>query len=418
MPNVHGLSRRWDGNVEDRLGATLSLVAREAGSLIRRVNVPTNSSSPAGLIEANTRDPFRESGKYGLGWVYFGLILLFFTSMLYCYFAFTDRIRAAWSGQKDEVYSATSTPSDDYEMAAFPYPTDKSTNKLFPRVAEYEKKREDRKTQPTISGWRPLLLLIAAFRMVFYRTIPDLKWHRKFRAIVFPPLSVLFIGFAGVAFSLLYTFVPQPLFWQSIEYGSPPVAIRSGMMAVALLPWVVATAMKANIISVITGIGHERLNVLHRWGAYLMLLLSLIHTVPFYTVTRERGYATFEQLLRRDGVSIYGTGMLIDFVLMVHANRFRNCRPGSAMSSDRTFSARGKESHVRTVPLHALANIRGLCGYDVLALQQLPHLIRLLVHNRCDLAIILARARNLYELLESMAHVMAHRRRISSHTAT
>jgi hypothetical protein len=198
-------------------------------------------------------------------------------------------------------------------MAAFPYPTDKSTNKLFPRVVEYEKQTlNQQRTQPTISGWRPLLLMIAASRWIFYRTIPDLKVHKKFRAIVFPPLSVLFIGFAGVAFSLLYTFVPQPLFWQSIEYGSPPVAVRSGMMAVALLPWVVAMAMKANIVSVITGIGHERLNVLHRWGAYLMLLLSLIHTIPFYMtpITHARGHAAFESFFEQDGIYIYGSGKL------------------------------------------------------------------------------------------------------------
>ena len=311
MPGVQNLLRRWDGSAHDQIRATASLASRHAGTLVKRINIPYNSSSPAGLIEANTRDPFSQSGKYALGWVYFGLILLFFTSMLYCYFAFTDRIRAAWSGQhQDEVHSATSTPSDDYEMAAFPYPTDKSTNKLFPRAVEYEKKREERRTQPTISGWRPLLLMIAASRYVFYRTIPDLKVHRRFRAIVFPPLSVLFIGFCAVAFSILYTFVPQPLFWQSIEYGSPPVAIRSGMLAVALLPWVVAMAMKANIVAIITGIGHERLNVLHRWGAYLMLLLSLIHTIPFYMtpITKARGHAAWEKFFDQDGIYIYGSG--------------------------------------------------------------------------------------------------------------
>jgi predicted ferric reductase len=152
--------------------------------------------------------------------------------------------------------------------------------------------------------------MIAASRYIFYRTIPDLMVHKKFRAIVFPPLSVLFIGFAGVTFSLLYTFVPQPLFWQSIEYGSPPVAIRSGMLAVALLPWVVAMAMKANIVTIITGIGHERLNVLHRWGAYLMLLLSLIHTIPFYMtpITNNRGHVAWEKFFDQDGIYIYGSG--------------------------------------------------------------------------------------------------------------
>jgi hypothetical protein len=195
-------------------------------------------------------------------------------------------------------------------MAAFPYPTDKSTNKLFPRVVEHDEKRDKPKTQPTISGFRPLLLVIAGFRYIFYRTIPDLRIHKRLRPIVFPPLSVLFIGFAGVAFSMLYTFVPQPLYWQSIQFGSPPVAIRSGMMAVALLPWVVAMAMKANIVSIMTGIGHERLNVLHRWGAYLMLLLSLIHTIPFYItpITDAKGLAAFKSFFSQQHFYVYGSG--------------------------------------------------------------------------------------------------------------
>jgi hypothetical protein len=215
------------------------------------------------------------------------------------------------SQNQDEVHksSVTSSPSDDYEMAAFPYPTDKSTNKLFPRINE--KRIDEPKTQPTISGWRPLLLMVAASRFIFYRTIPDLRVHKNFRAIVFPPLSVLFIGFAGVAFSMLYTFVPRPLYWQSIQFGSPPMAIRSGMMAVALLPWVVAMAMKANIVSIMTGIGHERLNVFHRWGAYLMLLLSLIHTIPFYVtpITDAQGLAAFKNFFSQQHFYVYGSGM-------------------------------------------------------------------------------------------------------------
>lgn len=81
-------------------------------------------------------------------------------------------------------------------------------------------------------------------------------------------------------------------------------------MAVALMPWIVGLSMKANIITLITGIGHERLNVLHRWAAYLCLVLSVIHTVPFYiTPIWEKGArATFEAMFTREGFYAYGTG--------------------------------------------------------------------------------------------------------------
>ncbi|KIW09410.1 hypothetical protein, variant [Verruconis gallopava] len=277
MTAIYNLLTRLEGDARNQIELTMH-------QLIARVNIPYNSSSPPGLIEADTRDPFNKSGKYALGWVFFGLILLAFTSALYCYHAFTDRIRAAWS-------------SHQYE--------------LFPRVMDLERETHLPRTQPTISGWRPLLFMIALFRFIFYRTIPDWRIHKSLKPIVFPPLSVLFIGFAGVAFSLMYTFVPQPLYWTSIQYGSPPVAIRSGMLAVALLPWVVAMAMKANFVSIITGIGPERLNVFHRWGSYLMLLLSLIHTIPFYItpITDARGVPAFKSFFSRQHFYVYGTGV-------------------------------------------------------------------------------------------------------------
>ncbi|MGG6495940.1 UNVERIFIED_CONTAM: ferric reductase-like transmembrane domain-containing protein, partial [Bacteroidetes bacterium 56_B9] len=91
------------------------------------------------------------------------------------------------------------------------------------------------------------------------------------------------------------------------------LAIRSGMLAVALMPWIVGLSMKANFIALLTGIGHERLNVLHRWLAYVFLVLSIVHTVPFYvTPVWDGGMQEFHRLLKaqQSGVYIYGTGTI------------------------------------------------------------------------------------------------------------
>jgi len=53
------------------------------------------------------------------------------------------------------------------------------------------------------------------------------------------------------------------------------------MIAVAMIPFVVALGMKANLVSLVTGVGHEKLNVLHRWLGLLMGFLSIIHAIPF-----------------------------------------------------------------------------------------------------------------------------------------
>ena len=91
----------------------------------------------------------------------------------------------------------------------------------------------------------------------------------------------------------------------------PPLAVRAGMMAIAMTPWIIATSMKANLISYITGIGHERLGVFHRWGGYLCLFLVLVHTIPFYItpVWDDSGMSVFGKLFPPGSGVVYGSGI-------------------------------------------------------------------------------------------------------------
>ncbi|KAL6710820.1 hypothetical protein ACN47E_007877 [Coniothyrium glycines] len=255
-------------------------ISQTISTLLRRINIPYNSSSPAGLIEANTVDPWNKSGKYALAYVYFCIPLLVIAALLRYYNFFTDKIRTALHEEE-----------------------------FFPREGPLP---SGPKTQSSVSSVRPINTLVAFFRFIFYRPIPQLRIRKGWRPIIFPSLGVTVIIVLALALGVLYTCLPQPLFWQSITYGSPPLAIRSGMLAVALMPWIVALAMKANLISMVTGISHERLNVLHRWAAYICLILSILHTIPFYvTPIWEKGARhTFEQLFQQQqGVYIYGTGI-------------------------------------------------------------------------------------------------------------
>lgn len=275
-------------------------------TLTKRINIPFNSSSPAGLIEANTVDPWKDSGKYALAYVYFCIPLLVIAALMRYYHLFTDKIRTALHQEEVLQSSTTSSPDTDYEMSVL-Y-TDKSTMKFFPREGPLP---SGPKTQSSVSSVGFINNMVAFFRFIFYRPIHQITFRKGWRPLVFPSLAVVVITVAALAVGVLYSFVPQPLFWQSIAYGSPPLAVRSGMLAVALLPWIVALSMKANFISMITGIGHERLNVLHRWAAYICLVLSIIHTVPFYvTPVWEKGARqVFEQLFSQSGFYAYGTGI-------------------------------------------------------------------------------------------------------------
>lgn len=274
--------------------------------LVKRINIPYNSSSPAGLIEANTRDPWNKSGKYALGWVYYSIILLALTIGIRLYYVWTDKTRTALHHDNVLAASKVEPSSKDYELSALS--TDHSTNKSFPKTDHHA--NEALQEQSSASSFWPMLRLMALMRFIFYRPIPVIRLNKRFRPIVFPSLSIITLVGTALVFVLLYCFVPQPLYWQSIRFGSPPLAIRAGMIAVAMMPWIVALGMKANIISLLTGIGHERLNVLHRWLAYLCLLLSLIHMIPFYVtpVWTQGAWPVFKPYLSRNNFYIYGTG--------------------------------------------------------------------------------------------------------------
>lgn len=284
-------------------------------SLTKRVKIPVTSSSPTALINAVMyQDPWSESDKYALGFVYFACLILVMASSMHSYYWLTDRIRRAT--HKEEIAkpspSLMSSPDTDYEMANLP--TSNSTRNFFPRPQEPGLPQSP--VESSASTFAPLNNTIAIFRYIFYRPIPSIK-IRNFE-LGFPSAAVALIFSIALLFVMSYCFIPHPLYYATIAYGSPPLAIRAGMIAVAMMPWIIALSMKTNLVSLLTGIGHERLNVLHRWGGYLCLLLSLVHTVPFYLTPLwdEGGLATFKSYFSGH-YYIYGTGIAALVPLLV-----------------------------------------------------------------------------------------------------
>lgn len=288
-------------------------------SLVKRINITITRNSEQGLIDASTQDPWLQAGKYGLGWVFFAVILLVATCTIRLYHLWTDKIRRALYKEEVAKSSKTSSPDDYFEMTSLP--TSNSTAGFFPRGREVLVEPSTESSLASIPGVNKS---VAILRYLFYRPIPSMKLGKL--TFSFPSPGVVLIVLAAVVFTVLYCFIPQPLYYASIRFGSPPMAIRAGMIAVALMPWVVALSMKANLISLMTGIGHERLNVLHRWGGYLCLLLSLIHTVPFYiSPVWDQGAQQVFQNYFNGQFYVYGTGIaaLVPLIfLCVHSLPF------------------------------------------------------------------------------------------------
>ncbi|KAL7925673.1 ferric reductase like transmembrane component domain-containing protein [Trichoderma austrokoningii] len=119
--------------------------------------------------------------------------------------------------------------------------------------------------------------LIAGIRYLSYRGyyIKSLRWNSA-------PVGILLLGLAGTIFFFCMDLIPQPYYWPSEIYGnSPALATRSGWMGLACMPFIFATASKANWITLFTGVSYERLQVFHRWISYAFFILALLHTFPF-----------------------------------------------------------------------------------------------------------------------------------------
>ena len=89
-----------------------------------------------------------------------------------------------------------------------------------------------------------------------------------------PPMGTIILVLAHFTFVIVLEFannnVPGAQFWQAR-------GIRAAWLAVAQVPLLILLVMKNNPLSWMVGISYERLNVLHRWTARIMLFLTILH---------------------------------------------------------------------------------------------------------------------------------------------
>lgn len=89
-----------------------------------------------------------------------------------------------------------------------------------------------------------------------------------------PPLGTVLLVVVYVAFVLALEFADNSIegaqYWQGL-------GVRAGWLAVAQMPLLILLINKNSVIGTLTGTSWERLNVLHRWSARIMLLLAIFH---------------------------------------------------------------------------------------------------------------------------------------------
>jgi len=127
--------------------------------------------------------------------------------------------------------------------------------------------------------------VLAFGRYISYRRITS----QPFDKLGLPSCGMLIFLLTTLLFLSILVFAVRPYYRYTLDFGSPPIAIRTGLMAFACMPILVALSGKANLVTLLTGISHEKLNVVHRWVAWMSFGLSIAHTIPFFVASDQAG---------------------------------------------------------------------------------------------------------------------------------
>ncbi|CUM56727.1 uncharacterized protein AC631_04133 [Debaryomyces fabryi] len=132
-------------------------------------------------------------------------------------------------------------------------------------------------------------VLASYFRFVGYKQVPGkICYYTSLPASIGSTLFLM----ASTIYLFCYCLVPHFWYRGCRGFGSPPLAVRAGIMATALTPFVYVLSGKSNMITFLTGISYEKLNVFHQYVGFAAFVLSVIHTIPFiYQDIREGGAA-------------------------------------------------------------------------------------------------------------------------------
>ncbi|PWN38545.1 uncharacterized protein FA14DRAFT_160038 [Meira miltonrushii] len=161
----------------------------------------------------------------------------------------------------------------------------------------------------TVIG-RVYLSGLTLFRAVGYRT-PSFSWGKKGWGRYYLPQMNHLIVIASVWVAVtIWIFTVRPYYRCLREWGSPPLSLRAGMMANGLFPFLFALGSKYNIITIVSNISYERLQVYHQWLARLVLFLGFVHAIPFIVQPVQEGGTALmhEYYFNPDDYQMYYTG--------------------------------------------------------------------------------------------------------------
>ncbi|CUM67319.1 uncharacterized protein PRCAT00005012001 [Priceomyces carsonii] len=131
-------------------------------------------------------------------------------------------------------------------------------------------------------------VIMSYLRYLGYKQVP--RKIRYFTSLP-PSLGSSLFYFASSLYLFCYCLVPHFWYRDCAGFGSPPLAVRSGIMATALTPFIYVLSGKSNVVTLLTGISYEKLNTHHQYVGVCAFILSIIHTIPFIYQSLHEGGA-------------------------------------------------------------------------------------------------------------------------------
>ncbi|KAG9247443.1 metalloreductase [Calycina marina] len=144
-------------------------------------------------------------------------------------------------------------------------------NQILYRQRMAARRNSPSPAKPTTLTFKIQATIAAIVREFSNYSLPVTIGKKRFYLPTMGPITIMLGYVILIVVASLYKFNTKNwVQWEDIGY-------RSGFIAISQLPLITLLSGKRNLIGLFAGVGHERLNWLHRWVSRALFLTVLIH---------------------------------------------------------------------------------------------------------------------------------------------
>ena len=128
--------------------------------------------------------------------------------------------------------------------------------------------------------------------MAIYREASYPQWTpNNSRFCKVPPIGTIILLVGYLSWVVLLEFVDNNV--EGAQHFTS-LAVRAAWLAIAQVPLLILLAGKNNLIGLFSGVSYERLNIIHRWVARVLLFLVILHVIFLHLAWNAYGLKQLE----------------------------------------------------------------------------------------------------------------------------